>query len=76
MCIGARQQVVDPPRGSIGNEPEPFAHRNVGPRQPVKGEGGEGKCVAPTADLPVDRISLDRKSGFAKQANRSRHMER
>lgn len=32
MFIGAGQQVVDPPRDSIGNEPEPFAHRNVGPR--------------------------------------------
>jgi hypothetical protein len=46
MFLGAGQQVVDPPRG---NEPEPFTHRNVGSRHPVKGEGGEGKCVAPTA---------------------------
>jgi hypothetical protein len=49
MFLGAGQQVVDPPRDSIGNEPEPFTHRNVGSRHPVKGEGGEGKCVAPTA---------------------------
>src|SRR5262249_51364098 len=62
------------PEKPVGQQSGPFAHGCVGPSQTFADARKRTQSVNRPGLAPVDRIRLDRKARFAKDADRPRHM--